>query len=139
MKTKVKWLDGVAFEGSSESGHKVVMDGPESAGGKNAGFRPMELLLLGMGGCSSFDVMQILKKSRQDVTDCEVLIEAQRADAVPAVFTHIDLKFIVKGRKLKPAQVERAVSLSSEKYCSASIMMQAAGVVVSHSVEIVEA
>ncbi len=138
MKATVKWMDNAMFVGESGSGHSVVMDGPESAGGRNMGVRPMEMLLLGMGGCSTFDVLSILKKSRQSVTDCRVEIEAERADAVPAVFTAIHLKFFVTGTKLKEKQVERAVSLSAEKYCSASIMMESAGVNVSHEYEIVE-
>ncbi len=133
MKVKVNWQGAVAFEAVNESGHKVMMDGPESKGGENRGFRPMEMLLVGMGGCSSFDVIQILQKSRQDVVDCEVTVESKRADAVPAVFTDIHLHFSIKGNNLKEKQVERAVSLSAEKYCSASIMMQSAGVNVTHS------
>ena len=138
MKATVKWLDNAMFVGESGSGHSVVMDGPESAGGRNMGIRPMEMLLLGMGGCSTFDVVSILKKSRQAVQDCKVEIEAQRADEVPAVFTAIHLKFIVSGTKLKEKQVERAVSLSAEKYCSASIMLENAGVKITHSYEIIE-
>lgn len=136
MKATVKWVDGVMFLGESGSGHSVVMDGPEDHGGRNMGVRPMEMLLLGMGGCASFDVMSMLKKSRQDVTDCRCELDAERADAVPAVFTKIHLHFIVSGKNLKEAHVKRAVELSAEKYCSASIMMEAAGVEVSHSHEI---
>ena len=102
------------------------------------GVRPMEMLVLGMGGCATFDVISILEKSRQKIEGCVVELEAERADAVPAVFTKIHLKFIVTGRNLKEAQVKRAVSLSAEKYCSASIMMEAAGVEVGHSYEIIE-
>ncbi|RNL59118.1 OsmC family protein [Zhongshania marina] len=138
MKATVKWVDGVMFLGESGSGHSVVMDGPEDHGGRNMGVRPMEMLLLGMGGCASFDVMSMLKKSRQDVTDCRCELDAERADAVPAVFTKIHLHFIVSGENLKEAHVKRAVELSAEKYCSASIMMEAAGVEVSHSHEIVD-
>lgn len=138
MKATVKWVDNVAFEAQSGTGHSVVMDGPEDHGGQNRGPRPMEMLLMGMGGCASFDVMSILSKSRQQVTSCVAEIDAERADAVPAVFTKIHLKFIVTGVSLKEAQVKRAVSLSAEKYCSASIMMEAAGVEVTHSYEIVE-
>ena len=138
MKATVKWLDNAMFVGESGSGHSVVMDGPESAGGRNMGVRPMEMLLLGMGGCSTFDVVSILKKSRQAVRDCKVDIEAERADEVPAVFTAIHLKFIVSGTQLKEKQVERAVSLSAEKYCSASIMMENAGVKITHSYEIID-
>ncbi len=138
MKASVKWVDNAQFLGESGSGHSVVMDGPESAGGRNMGIRPMEMLLIGMGGCASFDVISILKKSRQAIVDCRAELEAERADAVPAVFTAINIKFVVSGRKLKEKQVERAVSLSAEKYCSASIMMEAAGVKITHSYEIVE-
>jgi putative redox protein len=138
MKATVKWVDGAMFLGESESGHTVVMDGPEDHGGRNMGVRPMEMLVLGMGGCATFDVISILGKSRQKIEGCVVELIAERADAVPAVFTKIHLKFIVTGRKLKEAQVKRAVSLSAEKYCSASIMMEAAGVEVGHSYEIVE-
>lgn len=138
MKVKVKWLDAVSFEGSNASDHKVIMDGPESAGGQDQGFRPMEMLLLGIGGCSSFDVIQILKKSKQQVKDCIVNVEAQRVDAVPAVFKKIHLQFEVSGKQLKPQLVKRAVALSSEKYCSASLMMQKASVEVTHDVSITE-
>jgi putative redox protein len=138
MKATVKWVDGAMFLGESGSGHTVVMDGPEDHGGRNMGVRPMEMLILGMGGCATFDVISILEKSRQNIEGCVVELIAERADAVPAVFTKIHLKFIVTGRKLKEAQVKRAVSLSAEKYCSASIMMEAAGVEVGHSYEINE-
>lgn len=138
MEVSVKWVDGVSFEGTSGSGHRVVMDGPEDHGGRNRGARPMEMLLLGIGGCASFDVMSILRKSRQEVRGCVASIAAERADEVPAVFTKIHLKFCVSGVKLKEAQVKRAVELSAEKYCSASIMMGKAGVDVSHSYEIEE-
>ncbi|PCK09783.1 MAG: osmotically inducible protein C [Alteromonadaceae bacterium] len=139
MQATVKWLDGAAFVGESGSGHSVVMDGPENHGGRNVGIRPMEMILIGLGGCASFDVMSILKKARQQVVDCKVDLEAERADATPAVFTKINLKFLVSGRGLKEAQVKRAVSLSAEKYCSASMMMEAAGVEITHSYEVVEA
>ena len=138
MKATVTWQDGVSFAAESETGHRVVMDGPPDHGGRNLGPRPMEMLLMGMGGCASFDVLSMLKKSRQEVTACVAELDAERADAVPAVFTKIHLKFVVTGRNLKEAHVKRAVSLSAEKYCSASIMMEAAGVEVSHSYDIVE-
>ena len=137
MKATVEWVDGVSFAAASESGHRVVMDGPPDLGGRDLGPRPMEMLLMGMGGCASFDVLSMLKKSRQDVESCIAELSAERADAVPAVFTRIHLKFIVSGRGLKEAHVKRAVSLSAEKYCSASIMMEAAGVEVTHSYELV--
>ncbi|MAC33750.1 OsmC family protein [Haliea atlantica] len=139
MQATVKWVDGAMFLGESGSGHSVVMDGPPDHGGRNLGPRPMEMLLLGVGGCSSFDVMSMLQKSRQQVLDCRVEIEAERADAVPAVFTRIHLHFVVTGRALKEKQVQRAVELSAEKYCSASIMLGAAGVAMSHSFEVQEA
>jgi putative redox protein len=139
MKATIKWVDGVMFLGESGSGHSAVMDGAESQGGRNMGIRPMEMLLLGLGGCASFDVMSMLKKSRQQVTDCRAEIEAERVDAVPAVFSKIHLRFVVTGSGLKEAQVKRAVELSAEKYCSASIMMEAAGVEMSHSYELVKA
>jgi putative redox protein len=136
MKAVVKWIDDVTFLAESESGHTVVIDGPPSAGGRNIGIRPMELVLLGVGGCTSFDVISILQKSRQDVTACVAEIEAERADEVPSVFTRIHFHFRVSGRKLKEAQVKRAIDLSAEKYCSASIMLGKAGVVITHSFKI---
>lgn len=138
MDVTVRWVGDAMFLGESGSGHSVVMDGPPDHGGRNMGVRPMEMLLLGLGGCASFDVMSILKKSRQDVSDCRAEIKADRADAVPAVFTNIQMKFVVSGKKLKETQVKRAVELSAEKYCSASIMLEAAGVRIDHSYEIVE-
>jgi len=138
MKATVRWVNGAMFVGESGSGHAVVMDGPESSGGRNMGLRPMEMVLIGTGGCSSFDVVSILKKSRQDVMGCVADIEATRADATPAVFETIHLHFKVSGRGLSEKQVERAVSLSAEKYCSASIMLAAGGVKITHSFEVIE-
>ena len=138
MQATVKWTDGAMFVGESGSGHTVVMDGPEDLGGRNLAARPMEMLLLGTGGCSIYDVLSMLKKSRQKVTDCRVELQAERADAVPAVFTRINMHFVVTGVGLKENQVKRAVELSAEKYCSASIMLGAAGVEITHSHEIVE-
>ncbi len=138
MKATVKWVDGAMFIGESGSGHSVVMDGPEDHGGRNMGVRPMEMLLLGLGGCTNFDVMSILRKQRLDVRDCIAEIEAERADAVPAVFTKIHVHFKVSGRALKPSAVERAVALSAEKYCSASIMLEQSGVEITHSHELIE-
>ena len=138
MQATVKWVDNAMFVAESGSGHSVVMDGPPDHGGRNMGVRPMEMLLMGLGGCSAFDVMSMLNKSRQDVIDCRAELEAERADAVPAVFTRIHVHFVVTGRGLKASQVARAVSLSAEKYCSASIMLEAAGVEITHSHEIVE-
>lgn len=138
MKAIVHWTGNASFKAESETGHSVQMDGPPDLGGENLGPRPMELLVMGMGGCASFDVVSMLQKGRQDVVSCRTEVDAQRADAVPAVFTKIHLKFVVGGRNLKESQVKRAVSLSAEKYCSASIMMEAAGVEVSHSYVIEE-
>lgn len=138
MEGTVKWMDGAMFVAESGSGHSVVMDGPEDLGGRNLGPRPMEMLLLGTGGCAIYDVLSMLKKSRQSVRDCRVELQAERADAVPAVFTRINLHFVVTGAGLKEAHVKRAVELSAEKYCSASIMLGAAGVEVSHSYAIEE-
>ncbi|WP_323753142.1 OsmC family protein [Marinobacter sp.] len=136
MKATVDWTGNVSFKATSGTGHSVQMDGPPDLGGQNLGPRPMEMLLMGVGGCSSFDVMSILQKSRQDVTACHAELEAERADAVPAIFTKIHLHFVVTGHNLKEKQVERAVSLSADKYCSASIMLGAAGVEITHSFEI---
>lgn len=138
MKARVKWVENALFLGESGSGHTLVMDGPEDHGGRNLGVRPMEMLLLGMGGCTAFDVMLILKKSRQQVENCEVFLSAERADAEPKVFTRIHVHFVVSGLDLKEKQVARAVSLSAEKYCSASIMLGRAGVEISHDYEIRE-
>jgi putative redox protein len=138
MKATVKWTDGAMFVGESGSGHTVVMDGPEDLGGRNLAARPMEMLLLGTGGCSIYDVLAMLKKSRQQVVDCRVELDAQRADAVPSVFTQINMHFVVTGVGLKESHVKRAIELSAEKYCSASIMLGAAGVEITHSYEIAE-
>ncbi|MDX9950727.1 MAG: OsmC family protein [Methylophilaceae bacterium] len=137
MKARIKWVENVCFIGESDSGHAVILDGAPDAGGRNLGMRPMEMLLIGMGGCTSFDVVTILKKARQPVTDCVAEIEAERADSVPKVFTRIHVHFVVSGKGLNPVQVERAVKLSAEKYCSASIMLGKAAEI-SHDFEIVE-
>jgi len=138
MEVKVKWVDGMMFLGESGTGHTVTMDGPAELGGRNMGVRPMELLLIGMGGCTSFDVMQILQKGRQNVTGCVAEIAAERVDTVPKVFSKIHVHFVVTGKALKEATVARAVKLSAEKYCSASIMLEKA-VEITHDFEIVEA
>ncbi|ERS84696.1 MULTISPECIES: OsmC family protein [Halomonas] len=139
MKATVKWTDGRQFVAESGSGHSVVIDGPPDHGGRNTGPRPMELLLMGMGGCTSFDILNILEKARAEVSDCVASIEAERADATPSVFTRIHVHFTVTGKGLKEKQVARAVELSAEKYCSASIMLVKGGVEVTHSYTIVEA
>jgi len=123
MKTTVKWLDNVMFVAESGSGHAVVLDGAAEGGGRNMGMRPMEMLLIGLGGCTAYDVVSILKKSRQAITDCRVEVKAERSDEIPKVFTRIHVHFVVTGHGLKEAQVQRAVALSAEKYCSASIML----------------
>ncbi len=138
MKATVKWLDGRSFVGESGSGHAVVMDGPPDHGGKNMGVRPMEMILLGVGGCASFDVISILEKSRQNISDCRAEMTAERAEGVPSPFTKIHMNFVITGHNLKETQVKKAVSLSAEKFCSASIMLGAAGVEMTHSYEIVD-
>jgi len=137
MRATIKWVDNVMFIGQSGSGHSIVIDGPPQAGGENAGIRPMELVLVGLGACTSFDVVTILKKSRQDVTDCFAELEAERAEEIPQVFTRIHVHFVVSGNGLKSKQVARAVNLSAEKYCSASIMM-AKTAHITHDFEIIE-
>ncbi len=136
MQATVKWTDGAQFIGEAGSGHSVIMDGPPEAGGRNTGVRPMEMLLLGLGGCSAYDVVSILQKSRQQVTACRTEIKAERADAIPAVFTKIHLHFVISGLALKESLVKRAVDLSAEKYCSASIMLTKGGVAISHDYSI---
>jgi len=138
MKARVKLIEGVSFVGQTESGHAVVMDGPPDSGGKNLGPRPMEMLLLGLGGCSAFDVVHILRKSRLDVRDCVAEIDATRAETDPKVFTKIHVHFIVTGKALDPKRVEQAVKLSAEKYCSASIMLGKAAEI-THDFEVIEA
>lgn len=138
MDCTVRWHDGMSFIAETGSGHMVAMDGAPEAGGRNLAPRPMELLLAGTGGCTSFDIVMILKKGRQDVTGCEVKLSAERAAEDPKVFTRINMHFVVTGRALKPDAVERAVKLSAEKYCSASIMLGKTAEM-SHSWEVVEA
>jgi len=135
MKARIKWVEDVLFVGEAGSGHAVVIDGPPEGGGRNLGLRAMELLLLGTGSCTAYDVLHILKKSRQPVSDCVVELEAQRAETVPKVFTRIHIHFIVTGAGLSESAVQRAVELSAEKYCSASIMLGKA-VAISHDFEI---
>ena len=135
MRVNIKWIDGVSFVGESESGHAVVLDGAPENGGRNIGMRPMEMLLIGMGACTSFDVVTILKKARQPIVDCVAEIAAERADEIPKVFTKIHVHFVVTGDNLNETQVERAVKLSAEKYCSASIMLSKS-VAITHGYEI---
>ncbi len=138
MKARVKWVENVCFMGESETGHAVILDGAPEMGGRNLGMRPMEMLLISMGACTSFDVVTILKKARQPITDCVAEITAERATEVPKVFTKIHVHFVVTGKGLNPVQVERAIKLSAEKYCSASIMLGKAAEV-THDFEIKEA
>jgi len=135
MKVCVKWIDGVSFVGESETGHAVVLDGAPENGGRNIGMRPMEMLLIGMGACTSFDVVTILKKARQPIVDCVAEIQAERADEIPKVFTKIHVHFVITGNHLNETQVERAVKLSAEKYCSASIMLSKS-VEITHDFEV---
>ncbi len=137
MQATVKWVDGRMFVGESGSGHAVVMDGPPDHGGRNMGIRPMEMILLGLGGCSSFDVVEILQKGRHNVSHCTAELSAERVDAIPSVFSKIHLHFKVMGNNLKESTVERAVKLSAEKYCSASIMLSKS-VEITHSFEVIE-
>jgi putative redox protein len=139
MDARVKWVENAAFLVESGSGHAMVVDGPEHIGGRNIGARPMELMLMSVGACSSVDVVYILKKARQPVAGCEVSVKGTRADTEPAVFTDIHLHFVVSGAGLSEAQVKRAVALSAEKYCSASIMLARAGVNMTHSHELKDA
>lgn len=125
MEIKVSWAGAASFIGESGSGHKIVMDGPPEGGGRDLGPRPMEMLLIATGACSTYDVVSILKKSRQAVSDCQVVVSAERADNEPKVFTKIHLHFVVSGKDLKEKQVQKAICLSAEKYCSASIMLGA--------------
>ena len=135
MQARVKWLDHMSLVAESGSGHSIVLDGSPEHGGRNLGIRPMESVLIGLGACSAFDVVVMLKKARQNISNCEVLLEAERADAVPAVFTRVEMVFQVAGSELSEKQVNRAVSLSAEKYCSVSKMLEAT-VEITYRVEI---
>ncbi len=137
METQLRWAGGAAFIGLSSGGHTVVMDGPTEGGGRNLGTRPMEMLLLSMGACSAYDVVSILQKSRRKLTECEVKITANRAEKHPRVFTDIHVHFKVSGKELTEKSVKRAIQLSAEKYCSASIMLGAMAKI-THDYEIVE-
>ena len=139
MRATVDWAGDVRFKGVSGSGHQVAIDGPPELGGQNQGIRPMELMLLGVGSCTSFDVVNILRRGREDLVECRTEIEAERADTDPKVFTRIHFHFRVTGRRLNPNKVERAIRLTAEKYCSASIMLERAEVVVTHDYELIEA
>jgi len=137
MKTRVKWVQDRTFLGESGSGHSMVMDGDPDAGGRNLGIRPMEALLLGMGGCTAYDVIDILEKSRQKVLDCSIELEAERANKIPRIFTKILVRYIITGHNLDPNKVERAVNLSAETYCSASIMLGKTAEI-THDIQIID-
>jgi len=137
MKVSIKWAGEASFEAETGSGHKITMDGAQEYGGLDKGARPMEMLLVGLGGCTSFDVVLILKRSRQDVRDCVAEISAERAETDPKVFTKIHIKFVLTGKNLDPTRVERAVKLSEEKFCSASIMLGKTAEI-THEIEIVQ-
>jgi len=132
MQATVNWVDNVHFRATSGTGHQVNLDGPPESGGTNQGCRPMEMLLMGLGGCASYDVVTILKKTRSQITNCETQITATWAETVPSVFERIHLHFVVTGNNLDDAKVARAVSLSADKYCSASIMLRNGGVNITH-------
>jgi len=137
MNISVNWVDGMLMVGKSHSGHSITMDGPPEIGGENLGVRPMEMLLLGVAGCTMIDVVTTLKKMRQELTNCETKLSAERADEHPKVFTDIHIEFIVKGHDLDPKKIEKAITLSAEKYCSASIMLGKTASI-THDFEIVE-
>jgi putative redox protein len=137
MKARVKCVEDVQFLGESGTGHTIVMDGPEEMGGHGTGMRPMELLLLGMGGCTSFDMVEILGKARQDIRDCVVEIDSERSEEIPKVFTKINVHYTITGKNLKENHVKRAVELSTEKYCSASLMLGKTAEI-THSYDIIE-
>lgn len=138
MEARVQWVGDALFVAESGSGHTVVLDGPPEGGGRNVGMRPMEMVLMGVGACTAYDVVHILKKSRQPVTRCVARLTAERAGSEPKVFTGIHVHFVVTGQGLAAAAVKRAVELSAEKYCSASIMLGRAGVEITHDFEIVD-
>lgn len=139
MKARIQWVEEAQFVAESGSGHAIVIDGPVEGGGRNLGVRPMELVLMGVGACTAYDVVHILKKGRQPVTRCVAELSAERAESEPKVFTKIHVHFVVTGQGLAEAAVQRAVDLSAEKYCSASIMLGRAGVEITHDFEIVAA
>ena len=137
MNISVEWIDGMLMVGKSDSGHAVVMDGPPEIGGENLGVRPMEMLLLGMTGCTVIDVISTLKKMREDVVDCQTQVNADRSEEYPKVFTNIHVHFVLRGKQLNPLKVDKAIKLSAEKYCSASIMIGKTAII-THDYEIIE-
>ena len=137
MNISVKWIDGMLMVGKSDSGHAIVMDGPPEIGGENLGVRPMEMLLLGMAGCTMIDVVSTLEKMRENISDCQAKVSADRDEDYPKVFTNIHVHFILRGKQLNPSKVDKAIKLSAEKYCSASIMLGKTAVI-THDFEIIE-
>ena len=137
MNISCKWIDGMLMVGKSDSGHAIVMDGPPEIGGENLGVRPMEMLLLGMTGCTVIDVISTLKKMREDVVDCQTQVNADRSEEYPKVFTNIHVHFVLRGKQLNPLKVDKAIKLSAEKYCSASIMIGKTAII-THDYEIIE-
>ena len=137
MNISVKWIDGMLMVGKSDSGHAIVMDGPPEIGGENLGVRPMEMLLLGMAGCTMIDVVSTLEKMRENLSDCQAKVSADRGEEYPKVFTNIHVHFILSGKQLNPSKVEKAIKLSAEKYCSASIMIGKTATI-THDYEIIE-
>jgi len=137
MNISVKWIDGMLMVGKSDSGHAIVMDGPPEIGGENLGVRPMEMLLLGMAGCTMIDVVSTLKKMREDIVDCQTQVSADRSEEYPKVFTNIHVHFVLRGKQLNPSKVDKAIKLSAEKYCSASIMIGKTAII-THDYEIIE-
>ena len=137
MNLSVNWVDGMLMVGKSHSGHSITMDGPTDIGGENLGVRPMEMLLLGVAGCTMIDVVTTLKKMRQNLTHCETKISAERADEHPKVFTDIHIHFVVQGKDLDSKKVDKAITLSAEKYCSASIMLGKTANI-THDFEVIE-
>ena len=137
MNISVKWIDSMLMVGKSDSGHAIVMDGPPEIGGENLGVRPMEMLLLGMTGCTVIDVVSTLKKMREDVVDCQTQVSADRSEEYPKVFTNIHVHFVLRGKQLNPLKVDKAIKLSAEKYCSASIMIGKTAII-THDYEIIE-
>ena len=137
MNISVKWINGMLMVGQSDSGHAIVMDGPPEIGGENLGVRPMEMLLLGMTGCTVIDVISTLKKMREDVVDCQTQVSADRSEEYPKVFTNIHVHFVLRGKQLNPLKVDKAIKLSAEKYCSASIMIGKTAII-THDYKIIE-
>ena len=137
MNISVKWIDGMLMVGKSDSGHAIVMDGPPEIGGENLGIRPMEMLLLGMAGCTMIDVVSTLEKMRENLSDCQAKVSADRGENYPKVFRNIHVHFIFRGKHLNPSKIDKAIKLSAEKYCSASIMIGKTAII-THDYEIIE-